>query len=64
MIGVVELVDCVRDYPSPWAVPGQWHRVLANPRPFRTPIPARGQPGLWEWEPPKDGLEDWLHSAT
>ena len=30
--------------------PGRWVWVLANPKPFPEPIPARGALGLWEWE--------------
>jgi len=33
---------------SPWAMPGQWHLRLRNPRPLPAPIPARGFLGLWE----------------
>lgn len=42
IIGRVDIVDCVRDYDSPWAIPGQWHWVLANPviLPFQ---PCKGQ---------------------
>lgn len=48
LIGVVDLVDVVGDHPSPWAEPGQWHWVLANPRPFPRPISYRGRLGLFE----------------
>ncbi len=53
VLGTVDLIDCVRDHPSAWAVPGQWHWVLQNPRPLPRPVPARGQPGLWEWHCPE-----------
>lgn len=33
---------------SPWAEPDCWHLVLANPRPFAEPIPAKGRLGLWK----------------
>lgn len=48
VIGTVELVDCVRDYDSPWALPDHWHWVLENPRMIE-PVPAKGRLGLWEW---------------
>lgn len=32
IIGVVDLIDCVRDHPSTWAQPDTWHWVLARPR--------------------------------
>lgn len=46
IIGQVNLTGCVRDSRSPWAIPGQWHWLLADPimLPF---TPARGQMGLW-----------------
>jgi hypothetical protein len=54
VVGVVELVsvhhasDHGPAYPcSPWAMPGDWHLVVAEPRPLRAPIPARGWLGLW-----------------
>lgn len=40
---------------SPWALdPPMYHLELANPRPLTTPIPCRGQLGLWT--PPDDVL--------
>ena len=48
LIGEVDLVDCVRDSSSPWAEPGMWHWVLANPVVFSTPIPYKGRLGLFE----------------
>lgn len=47
ILGVVELVDCVRDHDSPWAMPDSWHWVLSSPRPLVRPIPYRGALGLW-----------------
>lgn len=47
-LGVVTLVDVVRDHPSPWATPGCWHWVLADPLPLVDPRPVRGQLGLFE----------------
>ncbi len=46
VVGVVELVDCIRDSDSLWAIPGQRHWTLTNPRPvpFR---PIRGQLGFF-----------------
>jgi hypothetical protein len=34
IIGVVDVVDCVRDYPSIWAPKGCWHWLLENPQPL------------------------------
>lgn len=58
IIGVIELVDVHHDdgpgpYDDPngccastWHEDGQWHLVLANPRPLAEPIPYRGGRGL------------------
>ena len=47
VLGVVDLIGCVREYDSPWAMPGCWHWVLAYPRAFVSPLPMRGKLGLW-----------------
>ena len=47
VVGVVELVDCIRGGRSKWAEPDHWHWTLARPRAFRVPIPATGRLGLW-----------------
>ena len=46
IIGVVELMDIVRDSSSRWAEPTCYHWVLANPRAIE-PVPVRGRLGLW-----------------
>lgn len=42
IVGVVDVVDCVRGHESPWAINGEWHWLLARPRvvPFRA-LPGR-----------------------
>lgn len=61
ILGVVDLVDAhpgsswCEEECGPWAEPGGWHLVLANPRPLLVPIPCRGALGLWT--PPTDVLE-------
>jgi hypothetical protein len=55
IIGYVTLTDCIRDSPSPWAEPGDWHWLLADPVPLPEPFPARGKLGLWQ---PSPGLAD------
>lgn len=47
VIGIVDVVDCVRNHDSPWADDGQYHWVLHNPRPLPEPIPYRGMQGLF-----------------
>lgn len=60
LLGVVDLVGCCTAWSqgglmhcacSGWAMPGQCHWQLANPRPFRNPIPAKGALGLWRLTP-------------
>jgi len=48
IIGIVDVVDCVCDSASPWAIPGQWHWVLRNPRRVR-PVPIVGRLGLFDY---------------
>jgi len=47
VIGVVDVVDCVRDSPSRWAMPGYYHWCVTNPRRVR-PVPIVGQQGMFE----------------
>jgi hypothetical protein len=46
IVGSVEVVDCVDDSPSRWAIDGQWHWILRNPRYLKTPIPFKGKLGF------------------
>lgn len=48
VIGVVEVVDVVRDSPSPWFF-GPRGLVLRSPRPF-APAPVRGCLGYFNWQ--------------
>lgn len=41
IIGEIELVACIKDSKSPWAVTGQNHLILRNPKPYKFPIPCR-----------------------
>jgi len=56
IVGVVDVVDCVRGYPSMWSAAGQFQWVLANPRPlpFRA---VRGRQGLFGVELDLDQTE-------
>jgi hypothetical protein len=47
ILGAVEITDCVENARSRWAEPGYFHWRLADPRPLRRPIPAKGSLGLW-----------------
>lgn len=44
--GIVDLVDCVRNHPSRWAMPDCWHWVLENPREIKF-VPMKGKLGLF-----------------
>lgn len=48
LLGLVDLVDCVKDYNSIWAEKGYYHWVLKNPVKFKDTIIARGRLGIWE----------------
>ena len=51
IIGSVEIVDCVENHPSEWAIEGQYHWVLANPILFDKPIEnVKGKLGFWKSE--------------
>jgi hypothetical protein len=46
IVGSVEIVDCVRDSKSKWAIRGQWHWILRNPRYLVKPMPFKGALGF------------------
>jgi hypothetical protein len=53
MLGVVELVDCITDARSPWAIDGEIHWILRNPRPLAAPVlNVNGKLNLWKWVAP------------
>jgi hypothetical protein len=63
VIGIVDVVDCVRNHDSPWADDGQYHWVLHNPRALSRPMPLRGQQGLFAVSIPGSYIttsNDWL----
>lgn len=50
IIGSIEIVDCIQDYPSIWAEKGFYNWVLANPVLFKQPIPSKGKLSFWEYD--------------
>ncbi len=51
IIGQVDIVDCIQDSKSIWAIPGQWHWVLKNAIMYAKPVPnVKGQLGLWNYK--------------
>ncbi len=71
VVGLAELTDCVPieelygggfDTPTErayggWAK-GRYGWILANPRLFAAPVPARGRQGFWTWIPPDGGTPE------
>lgn len=47
IIGVVDLVDCVRAHHSPW-FQGKYGLVLRSPRALKQPLAMLGTLGLWD----------------
>ena len=46
IVGDVEIVDCVRNSKSKWAIRGNWHWIIRNPRILAKPIPFKGALGF------------------
>lgn len=51
ILGSVEIVDCCQGSPSPWAAPGKYPWILAEPRTFARQREASGQRGFWYSSP-------------
>lgn len=50
IIGEVDIVDCVNDSKSPWAMENHWHWVLKNPVLYKEPIlNVKGKLSFWEF---------------
>lgn len=50
IIGEVDIVDCLANHPSIWAIKGQYHWVLENPVIYEKYIQnIKGKLGLWEY---------------
>lgn len=47
IIGSVQVIGCVRNSRSRWAIPGYWHWLTAQPRPADPVIPIKGQLSLY-----------------
>lgn len=48
IIGEVEIIDCVQNHSSVWAIPGYWHWVLDNAILYPNPIPCKGALSFWK----------------
>ena|ERR1700741_3287546 len=50
IIGEVDIVDCIRNSNSIWAIPNDWHWVLANAKMYENPIQnIKGKLSFWEY---------------
>lgn len=49
IIGSIEIVDCVQNHKSEWALPNNYHWVLANPILFSESIPVKGKLSFWDY---------------
>jgi len=47
VIGSVQIVNCVQNHRSNWAMEDMWHWVLENPQPLIAPYFIQGKLGLW-----------------
>jgi hypothetical protein len=51
IIGMVDIVDCVRNYQSIWAEKDYYHWILKNPVLFKEPIRnVKGKLSFWNYE--------------
>ena len=51
IIGEVEIVDCINDSKSTWAMDNHWHWVLKNPVLYEKPIlNVKGKLSFWEFK--------------
>lgn len=78
ILGSLELIDCVSDARSKWAVSGRYHWIVRDPRPLFTPVEEiEGAADFWRWSyerepargasrrraPVRSGVVPALHSA-
>lgn len=66
IIGQVDIVDCIQDSKSIWAIPGQWHWVLKNAVMYAKPVTnVKGQLGIWNYKGELDYyvIDSWSHIA-
>ena len=64
ILGVIDVIDCVRNDSSVWAQPDCWHWLLQNPRPLREPMAFRGRQMLFELpEALRRRIEAQIHTS-
>ena len=47
IIGTVNIIDCVKEHPSPWKEKGTWGYVLEDAKELDNPIACKGRLGFW-----------------
>lgn len=50
LLGTIAITGIVTGSDSPWAIPGQFHWLLDDPRPLDEPIPITGRRFCWSSE--------------
>lgn len=50
ILGSVTVTECVQNSSSLWAIPGQYHWKLKNPKTLVKPVPFKGQLGIFSFE--------------
>jgi hypothetical protein len=56
ILGCVQLVDCVEESNSPWAIPGNFYWLLRKPMLLKRPVPHTGSLGISRRRPPQGEL--------
>jgi hypothetical protein len=56
ILGSVELVDCINDSDSAWALPDHYHWLLRSPMQLVRPVPHSGSLGFSWQRPPRGEL--------
>lgn len=68
IIGEVEIVDCIKNDDSIWALPNHWHWILDNAQLYEYIYPnVKGKLSFWNFETENapriivDGVNTWCH---
>jgi hypothetical protein len=51
VIGEVDIVDCVKEYSSPWKLSGLYGFILSNPSEYEKSLPCKGKVAPLFFEP-------------
>lgn len=50
IIGIVDIIDCMKGHKSKWAESNMWNWVLYNPRKIIPVEGVKGKQGLWNYD--------------